>query len=127
MAALLEKTGGLTHPLGLRLQEICFAVEPNFDPLPQIFSGKRWAVWFRGTRLNLFEKCNITSYSDANLLSASACPHLLPSSQHQSGEPISSLVSLHPALSSPSGCVGGLGADGIEGAKGVDSHPVPSR
>ena len=47
---------------------------------------------FRGTRLNLFEKkCNITFYSDANLLSTSAC-------QHQSGESVSSLVFLHSSL-----------------------------
>ena len=47
---------------------------------------------FRGTGLNLFEKkCNITSYSDANLLSTSAC-------QHQSGESVSSLVFLHFSL-----------------------------
>ena len=62
-----------------------------------MYRGESWAIDkyldFRSTRLNLFEKkkCNITSYSDANLLSTSAC-------QHQSGESVSSLVFLHSSL-----------------------------
>ena len=75
---------------------------------------------FKDTRLNLFEKkCNITSYSDANPLSTSAC-------QRQSRESVSSLLFLHSSLwlPSPSGCMCVGGGFRIEGENGDVSHPV---
>ena len=76
------------------LTKVCIVKAMVFPIL--MYRCASWAIYkyldFRGTRLNLFEKkCNITFYSDANLLSTSAC-------QHQSGESVSSLVFLHSSL-----------------------------
>ena len=76
------------------LTKVCIVKAMVFPIL--MYRCASWAIDkyldFRGTRLNLFEKkCNITFYSDANLLSTSAC-------QHQRGESVSSLVFLHSSL-----------------------------